>query len=70
MEHINIYQLTGPSGQCLSFEASWRRFRCRRDARNSQRELFDKRLADIQKALGAGNSQVKQYISVYIEYIF
>ncbi len=33
---------------CL--EASWRRFRCRRDARNSQRELFDKRLADIQTA--------------------
>ena len=34
----------------LGLEASWRRFRCRREQRNSQRELFDKRLGDLQKA--------------------
>lgn len=33
-------------------QASWRRFRCRREQRNSQRELFDKRLGDLQKVEG------------------
>eukprot|EP00438_Fugacium_kawagutii_P000811 Skav235096 [mRNA] locus=scaffold711:93979:101486:- [translate_table: standard] len=43
--------------------ASWRRFRCRRDARRSQRELFDKRLADIQKAPWRSEAVVMMWLN-------